>query len=773
MRFKLTIPKESKHSEPVNCVGWTTADEVYSIGDDHVINKSNLINNEVQKLSDLSSDLFPTDMHWFPKSIGGSKKVGVPDIFVIGSADGKFMILSKNGKIEKSVEAHTGACICIRWSYDGTMIVTGGEDGQVKLWSKSGMLRSSLSQANGPIYSVAWSADNDSVLFCSGKTLTIKPLSASSKQNTWKAHDGIILKCDWNPVNNLIISGGEDCRYKLWDSYGRQLYSSYMHEYPITCLNWAPDGELFAVGSYNTLRLADKLGWSYSLEKPNIGSVFSMSWSSDSTQIACGCGSGQLVVGNLIERRLEWRHFEITLADSKQIKVRNCENDAKEELDLKDRVIKMSAGFGYLIVITPTQCNIYSVKSFNTPAITELKEASVTLIVQSEKYFLLIDGAGLYVYSYDGRLVSTPKWPAMRTEILNINTVSLSDDTIAVRDSDHKNVYFFEINGKLIGDGKPMTHMNEIAELALDQAGNANERKLAFVDKNRDLFLSNVRVIGSNRKINKLGGNIQNFVWNDAYNMLAGIADARFTIWYYPNIVYVDKNLLQRSIYQRDSSEFGKNPSLVSFLGNHVTMRTSDGSNIHSVIPPYASVLLAYISSNKWEEALKLCRFVKDQSLWTILAGAAIYNKDLDTASHAYAALNEIDKVEYIEYIKESPNKDIRNAETALLCGNFQDAEAILLQSNLIFRAIMLNLYQYNWERALELAVKYQNYIEIVIGFRQRYLEEYEKKETIKMFLKYRKEVDVDMDLISAMIEKEFIKERERPSESNALAKKY
>lgn len=42
------------------------------------------------------------------------------------------------------------------------------------------------------------------------------------------------------------------------------------------------------------------------------------------------------------------------------------------------------------------------------------------------------------MYSYDGRLVSTPKWPAMRTEVLNINTVSLSNDTIAVRDSDHK-----------------------------------------------------------------------------------------------------------------------------------------------------------------------------------------------------------------------------------------------------------------------------------------------------------------------------------------------
>ena len=31
----------------------------------------------------------------------------------------------------------------------------------------------------------------------------------------WKAHEGIILTIDWNPVNNLIVSGGEDCKYKV------------------------------------------------------------------------------------------------------------------------------------------------------------------------------------------------------------------------------------------------------------------------------------------------------------------------------------------------------------------------------------------------------------------------------------------------------------------------------------------------------------------------------------------------------------------------------
>lgn len=47
---------------------------------------------------------------------------------------------------------------------------------------------------------------------------------------------------------------------QVWDSFGRLLYSSESHDYPITSLSWAPDGEVFSVGSFNTLRLCDKTG---------------------------------------------------------------------------------------------------------------------------------------------------------------------------------------------------------------------------------------------------------------------------------------------------------------------------------------------------------------------------------------------------------------------------------------------------------------------------------------------------------------------------------
>lgn len=59
----------------------------------------------------------------------------------------------------------------------------------------------------------------------------------------------------------------------------------------------------------------------------------------------------------------------------------------------------------------------------------------------------------------------------------------------------------------------------------------------------------------------------------------------------------------------------------------------------------------------------------------------------------------QAEKVHFIANIKDIPVKSARNAEMALLCGNPSDAESILLQAGLIFRAVMLNMQLYNWDR--------------------------------------------------------------------------
>lgn len=49
------------------------------------------------------------------------------------SISGKFYLISRAGRVEKSIEAHRGAVLCVRWSYDGSALITSGEDGQVNI----------------------------------------------------------------------------------------------------------------------------------------------------------------------------------------------------------------------------------------------------------------------------------------------------------------------------------------------------------------------------------------------------------------------------------------------------------------------------------------------------------------------------------------------------------------------------------------------------------------------------------------------------------------
>ena len=55
----------------------------------------------------------------------------------------------------------------------------------------------------------------------------------------------------------------------------------------------------------------------------------------------------------------------------------------------------------------------------------------------------------------------------------------------------------------------------EVQEIALDKCGSQSERRLCVIDKNRDLYLTQCRVYGSDRKTVKLGTNhICNYVYS-------------------------------------------------------------------------------------------------------------------------------------------------------------------------------------------------------------------------------------------------------------------
>lgn len=769
MRITLTQPNANRHTESCTSVATSLGGEILSGGDDSKVWRWNLNCEPMAKMCDLDSCV--TVVKWMPGS-GRKKGETAKDGFVVACADGTFRFVSaQTQRVDKVVEAHTGAITALAWNPDGSTMVTAGEDGQIKVWSQAGIQRTVLTSVGRCIYCLVWGADNsdfggECVLYSYGTDLVVKPLNPSIKKLLqWKAHTGVVLCVDWSRMSNLIVTGGEDGTYKVWDPYGRNLFSSAAAEYPITSVSFAPDGEMFAVGSFMSLRVCDKTGWSHCRESTQSASVMALCWTPDGTQIVAGCGDGAMCVAQLVDRKLHWRNFTCTLSESKKLHIQDVTSqDTVEELEHRDKIIKLSMGYGFLVVATATQCVVYDVQRWNSPVQFDLRDAVVN-IRQTEKTFSIADCTqGIQIYTYEGRLLCTIKGTVtLRPESLTANLVSLSLDTFAMRDpADAKKVQFFDASsGKLLKDVVAAHHM-EITDCALSQYGALNERKLAFIDRNKDLYLCGVH---SKQPSQKIATMVSSMMWNDITETLVALSDGRLVTWYYPSVVFVDRELLAktRSAKEDAGEEFGRNDQITDFFGTRVGVRRGqDGALLTFSVSPYPNLLFGHVGKNDWDGATRLCRFIRDDCLWGILAALSVKAGELNTAEVAYAALNEVDKLRYISSVREIPSAEGRQAELALFQRRLDEAERILLQAGLVYRAIEMHTRLYNWERALEIAVERRTHVDTVVAYRQRHLDSISRKETIDKFKQVSASTKVDWDTINEKVKQELGKEKSR-----------
>ncbi|GMR32599.1 hypothetical protein PMAYCL1PPCAC_02794 [Pristionchus mayeri] len=742
MRLKVIQAREARHSDCVCGVGWSNSDEVLSFGDDQRLLKWNMINLEANKMADLPPGFYATSLHFFPRSLSKQN-----DIFAVTSSDGKLHLFSRTGKIDRSVEAHKGAALCVRWSSDGTGILTSGQDGTVKMWSRQGLLRSVLATLPSPSYSCAWNGQANKILYTCGESAYIKSLKMQVAPLTWKAHDGIVLCADWCAASDLIVTGGEDCRFKVWDSYGRVLFTSSLHEYPITSLSFSPDGSLFAVGSFNLLRLCDKAGWAHSLDILSTGSLMALSWSPDGTQVAAGTAGGHVVHAHIIERRVSYRNMDVVQTKWNIVEVRDVSSEAAHEsLETKDRVTRMSIAFGHLVLVTTRQAYVYNEQNWNTPVLIDLKEGAVSVIVQAEKVFLLADGGGLYVFGYEGRLVCELKLPNSALGAgHHQRTIALSGDTVAVIDIvDPSQIHVLDPQtSKNQGDGK-ITHTAEVEEICLSQSGNINNRLLAMIDSSGSVYVAMIKTIGKVSRIAKLGTLVQRICFHDQWPMLAGLQEGQLVVWPCPSIAFDHRNLLEKTTITKKMEQLGRFPELLNFTKNSILLRRSDGSLLPSAFSPFPAALLAHLEESKWDNAIRLCRHMNDDALWAMLAGMAMQARNIYAAEIAYGSLEEIEKVEFLRDIRNEKDKDVKAAMMTMLSGKTTEAEVMLEKAGHPFRALMLSITTFKWDRALDIALKNRDLLEIVFGYRQKYLQEMGRQETNEKFLKYQSQVEID-----------------------------
>jgi len=471
----------------------------------------------------------------------------------------------------------------------------------------------------------------------------------------------------------------------------------------------------------------------------------------------------------VMEKKITWHNFEVVLKTEDSVEVRNLAEGTTELLtDFRDPVVKMSMAYGHLVIATASQCFIYPTKNFNTPVSFDRKEGIIRYIMHTSAHIMLLDNInGIQIFSYDGRLVSSPKLTNWKVELLTDDFVSVSSDMLAIRDQrDPKVVHILDINsGAPIG--KPIQHTNDVLVIRLDQCPGMAMRHLCLVDTNRDLHIAVLR--RSRPKMAKLGTMVQSLAWHEEHSMLAAVTNGKLAVWYYPSAAFVDPDILPTTRSDRDATEFGKTPDITAFYGNTCTITRADGAVMPTWVSPFPAMLHQYVSARTkeaWDNAIRLCRFVKDNTIWACLASMSAASKELYPAEIAYAAIEEVDKVQYIAYIKTIPSPEGRNAEMALFCREAQDAESMLIQAGLFFRAIEMNCNNFRWQRALDLADKHKCHIDTVILWRRQYLARFPNaRESIPAFITIDKglEGQIDEETIAAKIAAETEKERTRP----------
>lgn len=88
----------------------------------------------------------------------------------------------------------------------------------------------------------------------------------------------------------------------------------------------------------------------------------------------------------------------------------------------------------------------------------------------------------------------------------------------------------------------------------------------------------------------------------------------------------------------------------------------------------------------------------------------------------------------------------------------------VLMQANLLYRAIMLNVRTFRWARALHLAQKHNVHVATVLLERRKYLTRTGKDETDKGFQHCNTDVEVDEAEIEQQVQQELANEAARPS---------
>jgi|GEM_PF-2570958 len=199
----------------------------------------------------------------------------------------------------------------VQWSPDGSFLASSSHDGKINIWKQDGSLVKTFKGAVGGYVSIDW-RDND-ILVASGWDNTIRVYSVRNGDGAIFTNGELgkkaVLSVDWHPSGDLVATGDygndhdPDHLVKLWSADGKLLNTLRGHKKEIRALAWNLEGSILATGG-ESIRLWKENGEPIMTFEHEGHPIWSMDWSPDGNFITSGDGDGNLIIWNLLGKKV-------------------------------------------------------------------------------------------------------------------------------------------------------------------------------------------------------------------------------------------------------------------------------------------------------------------------------------------------------------------------------------------------------------------------------------------------------------------------------------
>ena len=423
----------------------------------------------------------------------------------------------------------------------------------------------------------------------------------------------------------------------------------------------------------------------------------------DSNNLVVGLENGFIQTGVVVlYSAYKYKNYVLTMLNESNIAVSDIHSEYNAKLDFGSAAITfITANQNMVLVVAGCKCHLYDTKNFITPIIFELPDELLLFsgITATYIYFALSSAqTKLLIYDFHGKQVSNLK---LNCQSINQRLFAASLESIACVDSANaKSIQFLDTYS-----GKETTvfkHSNEVFKILFNSAKDPKNRKLAFLDSNKDLYIYFI----ARNTCRKIISMAVSFLWNENYDALAYTTTNKVSILYAPSALCYDAKLVASSTIIENVLN---KCELTEFNDCQLCSTTDRNVSLIHQVNNFAFKLIKTITNGQAGETttqlcIKLARFFKSNLVWSVLAVYSLENKDTDTSELCLAALQEIDKVQVLSRINAIEDKDLAQFEFMKFLNKLDDCEKYYLSQKRFLDVVKLYTIVFNFKKAFEMA---------------------------------------------------------------------